>query len=387
MANSRRPSSKQRTSAAPSNEIVAPVERHVANTVHIVFAAWIVAMLAMAWLATDTYEAMLEEDRAVEWATVWLFGAAAVMFVRDGIRKRMIFTILVGLFCFFVAGEEFSWGQRILGFGSPEYFMANNYQQELNLHNLPGEVVKPKWIFMIALAGYGIILPLLARSKDAKPLLVKVGAEAPSMAMLWWFVAAIILLLWYPADLTGEWVECLAGALFLACARMRTKTLWILFAIAPIFGIAMTDISEALARRNAASATGGGNESAHVECAKIEVQAMVKDLEGGAVRSKLKKKSSIHKRMWAAINESYVRQKDLDAYDSVSCTGESADAKSRRTYFVDPWGVSYWIHAENDDDGNKRIAVYSFGPNRRRDGEAGYPEGDDVAAIGTYIEE
>ena len=42
----------------------------------------------------------------------------------------------LGLFCWFVAGEEISWGQRLLAFQPPEFFLRENFQQELNLHNL-----------------------------------------------------------------------------------------------------------------------------------------------------------------------------------------------------------------------------------------------------------
>src|SRR5688572_18030880 len=98
---------------------------------------------------------MLVHVLLAAWVGVMLLGAAGFLNPEDAWRRRSIFTALIALFCLFVAGEEFSWGQRLLGFGSPEYFLENNFQQELNLHNLPGAVVKPKWVFIIALAGYG----------------------------------------------------------------------------------------------------------------------------------------------------------------------------------------------------------------------------------------
>jgi Ca2+/H+ antiporter len=48
--------------------------------------------------------------------------------------KRMM--VLVALATFFVAGEEISWGQRIFNVESPEFFQANNAQQETNIHNM-----------------------------------------------------------------------------------------------------------------------------------------------------------------------------------------------------------------------------------------------------------
>lgn len=50
-------------------------------------------------------------------------------------RNRNIFLLLLALFFFFCAGEEISWGQRILGIGTPERLEEVNAQKELNLHN------------------------------------------------------------------------------------------------------------------------------------------------------------------------------------------------------------------------------------------------------------
>jgi len=95
-------------------------------------------MLLLGRFAPDRYYMLMQEDRLVEWGTVWLFLAAGLIGLRHSIRNRRIFDGLVALFCLFIAGEEFSWGQRLFGFYSPEYFLANNFQQEVNVHNLPG---------------------------------------------------------------------------------------------------------------------------------------------------------------------------------------------------------------------------------------------------------
>jgi hypothetical protein len=36
----------------------------------------------------------------------------------------------------------------------------------------------------------------------------------------------------------------------------------------------------------------------------------------------------------------------------------------------------------NDESDEQRVVVYSFGPNRRRDGEPGEASGDDIPAVG-----
>ncbi|HSL41879.1 MAG TPA: hypothetical protein VK897_00505 [Anaerolineales bacterium] len=49
--------------------------------------------------------------------------------------KKLVYLALALLF-FFGAGEEISWGQRILGFQTPEQVAEVNTQEEFNTHNL-----------------------------------------------------------------------------------------------------------------------------------------------------------------------------------------------------------------------------------------------------------
>lgn len=69
---------------------------------------------------------------------------------------------------FFAAGEEISWGQRIFGWETNEYFMERNAQSETNLHNLVvGETKINKLIFSqlltLVMVIYLIIIPILYR--------------------------------------------------------------------------------------------------------------------------------------------------------------------------------------------------------------------------------
>ena len=51
------------------------------------------------------------------------------------LRKNVFLLFLAALF-FFGAGEEISWGQRMIGFDTPEVVRELNIQQETNIHNL-----------------------------------------------------------------------------------------------------------------------------------------------------------------------------------------------------------------------------------------------------------
>lgn len=83
------------------------------------------------------------EDRLLEWgqfggyavAMVFGFAVAALLFRADR-RLTAAFYLLVALGCLFVAGEEISWGQRILGLETPESLEEINRQEEISVHNI-----------------------------------------------------------------------------------------------------------------------------------------------------------------------------------------------------------------------------------------------------------
>jgi hypothetical protein len=121
------------------------------------------------------------EDGPFEYATALIYGICCILFAlmaRRGklpvksMRKFGRTILIVGsIGCFFIMGEEVSWGQRIIGFETPEYWADNNYQQETTLHNLD-------WIydnftssetgllranfFNLIMLGMGFALPLVA---------------------------------------------------------------------------------------------------------------------------------------------------------------------------------------------------------------------------------
>lgn len=113
------------------------------------------------------------EDSVIEDMTALCLALAGlVLFVRVYTARQHVprgilaLGVLYGLAYIWAGGEEISWGQRILGFESPEYFQQNNDQQEFTLHNLViGDVKLDELIFGPVLSyiilTYLIILPLL----------------------------------------------------------------------------------------------------------------------------------------------------------------------------------------------------------------------------------
>lgn len=66
--------------------------------------------------------------------------------------------------CFFIAGEEHSWGQHFFHWGTPEYWAQINRQQETNLHNTFRVMNHlPQLILEIGILVGGILMPLWQR--------------------------------------------------------------------------------------------------------------------------------------------------------------------------------------------------------------------------------
>jgi len=68
------------------------------------------------------------------------------------------FIALTGLFG---AGEEISWGQRIFGWQTPEYFLEHNKQEETGLHNLIIEINGKKLSINKIIFGTGLAFAML----------------------------------------------------------------------------------------------------------------------------------------------------------------------------------------------------------------------------------
>ncbi len=135
------------------------------------------------------------EDLFGEWCQFWCFVLTLIFSVKIVIsrhRPRWFF-ILLALSCFYVAMEEISWGQRIFGIQSPEYFKEKNLQGELNLHNfLTGPystMLKDAltWVLAVGMFAFGVIYPLIMRWGSGKTGWVWRWAPSPPPFYLWPF--------------------------------------------------------------------------------------------------------------------------------------------------------------------------------------------------------
>jgi hypothetical protein len=115
----------------------------------LIFASYVIVALATVFavlvsrLGVD--ESMLarwtEEGGPFENATVaalLLFGIGCWMVAWRSSRKSLdrVLLALLGFLLVVAAMEEMSWGQRVVGFETPDSLEALNYQGEFNIHNL-----------------------------------------------------------------------------------------------------------------------------------------------------------------------------------------------------------------------------------------------------------
>lgn len=142
----------------------------------------------------ETFLYVVREDGWVEYLTTLFLLMGAVIFgintakaIKNRNSKQILFNALSMLVFIFGTGEEISWGQRIFGIETGEYFMENNYQGETNLHNLEiGGVDLNILIFsqlmFVILIFYFVFLPILTyKTKFFRKQVLDFGVPIPRL--------------------------------------------------------------------------------------------------------------------------------------------------------------------------------------------------------------
>jgi len=319
----------------------------------------------------ERFDSWMQEDHWVEWATFWIFSAAGLIALSSAIASRKDRFLdqfpLLGLaaFCFFVACEEISWAQRLLGIRPPDRFLLANFQQEINIHNIAMTVVKPKWVIVAICIAYGLLLPLTRwiLEKRESRFAGLVEAIAPSPILASWFGLVALAEIVYPMRLSGEAAELVLGATFLADVTQRTnKTSR---AVARTFSMTGTTVLLlALITQPLLEGTVYRPHPLDLARARAEllmVQAAI--MNDGALRpAKLRGIAVFHQRLFTASLDGRI-----DLRSSGSSFGVGSSDEGRARFMLDPWNNAYWIY------GDMRVGlvvVYSVGPNRRRDSDA-----------------
>lgn len=102
-----------------------------------------------------------------------------------------LWALLAALGCFYVGGEEVSWGQHFLNWNTPEYWAAINDQDETNLHNTSSWLdQKPRLLLELGVITGGLLLPLYRRfTKKQLPAWLQMIAPAEKLM----FIAGLIV--------------------------------------------------------------------------------------------------------------------------------------------------------------------------------------------------
>jgi hypothetical protein len=139
----------------------------------LLFVLPLVGSVAIVLLRADSgaYRFVTDEDSVLEWPQFIGFAAASLLACLCAWRlqrsERPVLAaayLVFGIGCFFVAGEEIAWGQRIIGYGTPERLEEINEQKETTVHNI--DLVQHFTNFSYLLAGlYGSIGAWIVRGK------------------------------------------------------------------------------------------------------------------------------------------------------------------------------------------------------------------------------
>jgi hypothetical protein len=120
-------------------------------------------VVVLSYVAPVAYIYAITEDYWVEHATFVAFMLAGGFFLWAAVLEpdyRRLGPLAFALAAVFVGMEEVSWGQRIVGFETPELLEAYNYQGELTLHNIwfPRHTVVGTVVML-----FGVLVPTLGR--------------------------------------------------------------------------------------------------------------------------------------------------------------------------------------------------------------------------------
>jgi len=114
-------------------------------------------LVVLARVHKPLFRFITNEDSVLEWPQFVGFAAASILAfactwrLQQAGRPLLALAYLAfGLGCFFVAGEEIAWGQRILGYGTPERLEEINEQKEVTVHNIDSVQQLTNVVYLIA---------------------------------------------------------------------------------------------------------------------------------------------------------------------------------------------------------------------------------------------
>lgn len=181
----------------------------VISTALFIFIAY--GMYLGRFIGKEAFLNYIREDGPVEWPTaIFLFFSSLVCLYRASkylkIRKNLwalTWAVLASLF-FFAAGEEISWGQRIFGVQSGEFFLEHNKQAETNLHNMIvwgynlNKIVFAAPVFIVLIIYFGLSRLMVAKIPFVRNLVNRFRVPLPGNQHIIVMAVATLLILLFP---------------------------------------------------------------------------------------------------------------------------------------------------------------------------------------------
>ena len=91
------------------------------------------------WKLINSEGGFIEYGTSLAYILAFIFALKIANYFRNNQSKNLA-TIyyFLAIFFLFIGLEEISWGQRLIGLESPDFFKSNNSQAEITIHNLYG---------------------------------------------------------------------------------------------------------------------------------------------------------------------------------------------------------------------------------------------------------
>ena len=163
------------------------------------------------------YNYFVSEDSWVEYGTFVCYMMAVLLILGAMIRDRSMRRpgyILLCLGLFFVAMEEISWGQRLLGIRTPQMIAQYNAQSELSLHN--ASFFPAEHLLFYAILIWAVIVPEISRRFERLGVFLKtVGIPLVSREIYPYFILGFFLKKFNIVIRNAELGEFITGLAFL----------------------------------------------------------------------------------------------------------------------------------------------------------------------------
>lgn len=168
----------------------------------------VIVVLALIWPFCSGYciELIYRENGLVEMTQAVIALVAAVIGFKTlkhckGERWLKVWVGGAALACLYICLEELSYGQQLFKWGTSDFWLQVNDQQETNLHNTSSWFdQKPRLLLFIGIIVGGIIIPLLRRFKpETLPKRFEVVYPRDN---LFWIAVMVFLVHW--AEIPGK---------------------------------------------------------------------------------------------------------------------------------------------------------------------------------------